>query len=196
MYQQHWKKDSEELIAALKGGDEAAFTFIYKEYWYPLFLLAYRKLQNREIAEELVQDIFTKLWRDRETTRIVKVDAYLFSAMRYEIIDHIRAHVVREGYKKYQLSFSAYESVCTENTVLLQDLQKNLDSSIGQLPEKTREVFQLSRMDHWPVARIAKHLGVSEKAVEYHLTKATKFMRGSLKEHLISLLALIGFFFL
>jgi DNA-directed RNA polymerase specialized sigma24 family protein len=55
------------LLLALKNGDAEAFTAIYKAYWYDMYLVAYRKLRNKEAAEEIVQDIFLRFWRERDT---------------------------------------------------------------------------------------------------------------------------------
>lgn len=190
-----YKKTSEEdLIEGLRAGDRDAFTIIYKEYWYRMFTVAHRKLQNRELAEELIQDIFTRLWKERETIKITQLDYYLFSAVRYEVIDHIRAVGRQNTYIQYYQAFSTFEDLNTENTVALNDLMGMIDKGLEILPEKSREIFQLSRMQNWPVAKIAQHMELSEKAVEYHLTKATKSIRIYLKEILISILALCATF--
>ena len=175
------------LITALQAGDEEAFTSIYKKYWYKMFLVAYRKLQHREIAEELVQDIFTRLWKERMNVRISNLDYYLFSAVRYEVIDNIRVRSSQNEYLDYYLSFSNFEDSNTENTIAFNDLIKTIDEGLDVLPEKSKEIFKLHKLEHWSVERIAKHFQLYEKAVEYHLTKATKSIRLYLKETLISI---------
>ncbi|MEO6281964.1 MAG: sigma-70 family RNA polymerase sigma factor [Dyadobacter sp.] len=182
------------LIEALRSGDEQAFTTIYKEYWYRMFVVAYRKLQHREVAEELIQDIFTRLWKERESVKIISLDYYLFSAVRYEVIDYIRAYGPQNAYLSYYQAFTKFEETNTENTIAFNELVENIDKGLDTLPEKSKEVFRLSRMENWTVSQIAGHMHLSEKAVEYHLTKATKSMRSYLKESLISLLALLTFF--
>jgi len=192
-----FKKTSEEdLIEGLRAGDRDAFTVVYKEYWYRMFTVANRKLQNRELAEELIQDIFTRLWKERESIKITQLDYYLFSAVRYEVIDHIRAVGRQNNYIQYYQSFSSFEDLNTENTIALNDLVAMIDKGLEILPDKTREVFQLSRLQNWPIPKIAKHMDLSEKAVEYHLTKATKSIRIYLREILISLLAFCSSFWL
>jgi len=186
-----YKETSEQdLIEGLRAGDRNAFTAIYQEYWYRMFVVAQRKLQNRELAEELIQDIFTRLWKERETIRITQLDYYLFSAVRYEVIDQIRAVGRQNNYIQYYHAFRSFEDLNTENTVALNDLIGMIDKGLEILPDKSREVFQLSRLENWSVQKIALHMGLSEKAVEYHLTKATKSIRIYLKEILIVILAL------
>lgn len=175
------------LIEALRAGSEDVFTIIYKKYWYKMFLVAYRKLQHKQIAEELVQDIFTRLWKERNDLRIVSLDYYLFSAVRYEVIDQIRTQGAQSRYLDYYQAFSTFEDCNTENTIAYNDLNRAMDKSLAILPEKSQEIFKLSRLENWPVNRIASHFKLSEKAVEYHITKATKSLRVHLKDALISL---------
>ncbi|WP_221389675.1 RNA polymerase sigma factor [Dyadobacter sp. NIV53] len=184
----------QKLIEALRSGDEDAFTAIYKEYWYRMFLVANRKLQNREVAEEMIQDIFTKLWKDREKTRIIHLDYYLFSAVRYEVIDHIRACGPQNEYLAYYQAFSNFEDFSTENTIAFNDLVETIDKGLDILPEKSKEIFKLNRIEQWSVSKIAHHFDLSEKAVEYHLTKATKSVRTYLKETLVSVYLIIAAF--
>lgn len=181
------------MIEALRRGDEQAFTTIYNTYWYRMFLVAYRKLQHREVAEELIQDIFTRLWKEREKVVITRLDYYLFSAVRFEVIDYIRTFGPRNQYLAYYQAFAQLQDESTENTVAFNELSESIDKGLGALPEKTRDVFKLSRIENWPVAKIASHMQLSEKAVEYHITKATKAMRIYLHEALISLVIIAPF---
>jgi RNA polymerase sigma-70 factor (family 1) len=176
------------LIESLQAGNEEAFTAIYKQYWYKMFLVAYRKLQHREIAEELVQDIFTRLWKERNKVHIISLYYYLFSAVRYEVIDQIRSQGVENKYLDYYQAFSSIEDCDTENTIAFNDLSKIVNDGLDILPEKSKEIFKLNRLDNWSVSKIASHLHLSEKAVEYHLTKATKSIRVYLKDAMISFL--------
>ncbi|MCE7062932.1 RNA polymerase sigma factor [Dyadobacter sp. CY343] len=184
--------ENEQLIEALQGGSEDAFTVIYQRYWYKMFLVAYRKLQSKEAAEEIVQDIFMRLWRERATDRIINLDYYLFSAVRYEVVDHIRGNISKEAYLSQTPDFSALGECNIENQIALSELITAIDEGLHILPEKSQEIFKLYRFEHWPLARIAKHFKLSEKAVEYHLTKATKSVRSYLKQTLSILLAFVS----
>lgn len=170
------------LIAALKDGDEQAFTKIYKEYWFRMFQVACRKLQNKEIAEELVQDIFARLWKERAHVRIQNLDYYLFSAVRYETIDYIRAKGTQRDYDSYFKAFSRFEDLNTENTIAFNDLVGHIHKGLEILPEKPREIFRLNQLEHWPVPKIAAYFNLSEKAIKYHLANATRFFRVYLNE--------------
>ncbi|PMD90442.1 RNA polymerase subunit sigma-24 [Siphonobacter sp. BAB-5405] len=180
--------DEQKLISELQQGSLTAFEAIYSQYWYPMFLVAYRKLNDREVAEEMVQDIFVKLWERKASVSINRLSYYLFSAVRYAVIDQIRARVTREQYLSYYQSFLSTEDSSTEEAIILNDLRSALEDSLQTLPEKSRQVFTLSYFENWSVTQIAHHIQLSEKAVEYHLTKAVKFLRTHYQDHLLGTL--------
>ncbi len=173
------------LLEAFRSGDATAFSGIYRKYWYPMYRVVYRKTGRREIAEEIVQDIFTRLWRERKKLAITDLNRYLFSAVRYETIDYYRSRIMHDDFDECLNDLSLREDTTTEDTILLNDLLETIDKGLEDLPEKSKEIFRLSRFQHWPVSRIARHFELSEKAVEYHLSKALKHLRIYLSDTLI-----------
>ena len=186
--------ENEPLIEALQQGSENAFTVIYQRYWYKMFLVAYRKLQDKEAAEEIIQDIFLRLWKEKNTARINNLDHYLFAAVRYEVINHIRSNVTRGTYAGNAVDFDSLGECNTENQIALKELLSQIEEGLHVLPGKSGEIFRLYKLEHWPISRIAKHFDLSEKAIEYHLTKATKSVREHLKQALYTLLVTITAF--
>jgi RNA polymerase sigma-70 factor (family 1) len=184
------------LVSALRAHEEGAFAEIYQRYCYPLFSVAYRKLNDREVAEELVQDLFENLWSRRADSQIQQLSSYLFSAIKYRIINHLRAQKVKAGYELFcRLSVEQAEAdTATEDTLALHDLSSALLASVQQLPEKSREIFELSRLEHYSVSEISVRVNLSEKSVEYHLTKSLKLLRSYLREFLLVILPFLIFF--
>lgn len=186
---------SQETINLLRDGCRDTFSSLYNEYWHKMFLIAYRKLGDKEVAEEIVQDIFTRLWRDREELEVANLENYLFSSVRFEVIDHIRRNIRREAFQKYVSYFGTYSDLSTEGTVYFNDLLSSVNKVAATLPERTREIFHYRKIESWPVARIARKFRISEKTVEYHLQRATQILRHSLQDHML-LLFLISWYFL
>ncbi|MBO9611150.1 MAG: sigma-70 family RNA polymerase sigma factor [Dyadobacter sp.] len=178
----------QQLLDALCSGHEWAFTAIYDEYWYPMYKAAFHKLGQRHIAEEIVQDIFTRLWNERANLRTTTLNYYLFSAVRFEVIDHIRKAGPRSRYLAYYQTFASQHEHYTEDEVAYNELLRNIDEGLKPFPAKTREIFKLSRVESWTVAQIAEFMNLSEKTVEYHLGKASKAVREYLNETLLLLL--------
>ncbi|GGF06386.1 RNA polymerase sigma factor [Hymenobacter cavernae] len=181
------------LLGALRADDEGAFAEIYKRYSYRLFTVAYQKLGSREVAEELVQDLFADLWSRRASHQVQELQPYLFSAIRYRIINYIKAQKVKAGYELYCRLSTSEADTDTENNLALSDLSAAFLAGVGKLPEKSREVFQLSRLEHYTVPEISVRVNLSEKSVEYHLTKSLKLLRSYLRDFLLAILPLFIF---
>jgi RNA polymerase sigma-70 factor (ECF subfamily) len=183
-----------DLLAALRTDDQGSFAEIYRRYCFQLFTAAYRKLKSRETAEEIVQDLFENLWNRRASHDIQQLEHYLFSALRYRIINYIKAQQVRAGYELYCRLAASEADSNTEDALALNELSTALLTSVRKLPAKTREIFQLSRLEQYSVAEISGRVNLSEKTVEYHLTKSLKLLRSYLRDFLVLVVA--GFWYL
>lgn len=105
------------LLKRLHLGDGEAFKEIFNRYWYPLFKAANNRIKSREEAEEIVQDIFTSLWKNHRVLIIANLESYLFSAVRKGIISKIRSKLVHEKYRNYYLRYFPGYSLATEEAV-------------------------------------------------------------------------------
>lgn len=182
------------LLEALRTDDADAFGEIYRRYCYRLFTMAYRKLRSREVAEELVQDLFEALWHKRATGQVQQLEPYLFTAIRYRVINYVKSQHVRAGYELYCRLYQPSTDQSTEKLLAAKDLHAALEAGLRRLPEKSREVFRLSRLEHYTVAEISGRLQLSEKAIEYHITKSLKLLRGYLQDFLLTAWPLLLWF--
>jgi len=182
---------NEETTKTFSDEDEQTFLKIYDEYWYKVFLVAYKRLGKKEIAEELTQDLFLKLWEKRNTLKPQNISSYLFVSIKNAVIDHINSGLVANKYLSFYQAFGEVNAATTQNLVAFDDLSEAIEKGLMQLPPKTQQVFKLSRLESWSMEKIAKHLRLSEKTVGYHLTKSLKFMRTYLREYLLTLLFFI-----
>ncbi|MGN8072105.1 RNA polymerase sigma factor [Mucilaginibacter sp. SG564] len=181
----------EELIRLLKQDRLGAFREIYSRYWKKLFDEAYKRLRSRELAEEVVQELFTNLWTKRQVLQInTTIGAYLHSAIANHVIDIYRKELVRSRYKEAFKVVHTEVDNSTEDSIMLKDLVYTIDEEISHLPDKCRSVFELSRKEHKSNKEIASYLGISEKTVEQHLTRALKQIRLTLTHYLIFVLVL------
>lgn len=175
----------EALLRKLRHDDREAFAALYERYWCRTFALAYRRLKSRETAEEVVQDLFVTLWHKRAEHTIEHLEHYLMAAISRRIIDHLRAHQVRTAYADYCRWCQAASTQETEHTLAATDLTEAFAKALRCLPEQSREIFQLSRLEHFSVLEIAQQLNVSGKTVEYHLTKSLRLLRLHLKDFVL-----------
>lgn len=182
----------DELLAFLKLDELGAFKEIYGRYWKKMFGEAYKRLKSKELAEELVQEIFTNFWLRRNDLKVnTNIGGYLHLAIYNGVVDLYRKELIKE---KYKASFKIVHSeldTSTEDSILLKDLAYDIETKVSHLPDKCRSVYELSRNEHKSNKEIAMYLGISEKTVENHLTKALKRLRVGLSHYLMMALAFV-----
>ncbi|GAA4777730.1 RNA polymerase sigma-70 factor [Olivibacter ginsenosidimutans] len=177
-----------ELFLLVKNDDELAFTEIYRRYWKKLFVIAGHKLRSLEEAEEVVQDIFTALWRRRSTLVLTAdLSSYLAVSVKYRIIRTLDRYYNQQRYID-SLVFSEHLDNSTQDTLAFNELCEELAKYVQELPEKCRLVFKLSREAGYSQKQIAEELQISEKTVEAHLGKAFKILRTKLAGFMMTLL--------
>lgn len=168
----------QELLLRLRQGDERAFTAIYLQYWEKLLAIAYKLTKEKDLAEEIVQDVFLSLWTRRNEVHIDSVEKYLATAIKYATFKKLTRQRRHEEIEAMLFSQEQYQSLDEQiDARFLSDYVKGV---VERLPERCRLVFKSSREDLKSNAEIAKEQNISEKAVEANITRALKKIRHSL----------------
>ncbi|HTJ49349.1 MAG TPA: RNA polymerase sigma-70 factor [Cyclobacteriaceae bacterium] len=183
----------EELLNFVQNSDKSAFEEIYNRHWHRLYNVAVKVLKSQEEAEEILQDIFLKLWIRREEIKVLNLSNYLMSSVKKKIIDSIRSKIVQQKYWNYYRQFMPQSVDETESTVVFNELTNEIQQAIQQLPKKSQQVFRLNRLEGRSVSEIADFLKLSERAIEYHLTKSLKQLRAHLKDFILALFLFLNF---
>ena len=183
----HHYNTEEEMLRGLRSGKEAAFEQIFKTHWHQLYCSAYYKVQSHQEAEEIVQSIFSTLWEKRESLLITNLAAYLQIAVRNRVINQIRGKITQRKYWEYYKNFIPQDKEITEDTVMYDDLSDAVEVAVSRLPQKSQQVFRLNRLEGKSIREIANLMKLSEKAIEYHLTKSLKELRVHLKDFILLL---------
>ncbi len=188
------KPSESELVKALTNGEIKAFNNLFQLYGNRLFRFALGYMKSEPDAEELVQDVFMKIWEKRlELKEDLSFKAYIFT---------IAFNIIRKYFLKKALTTKYFEHQVIEdmviNTIQNIDYQstKNLiDRIVDQLPARRKEVFIKSRFEGFTVKEIADELGTSPKTVENQLGEALKFIREHLsKDDLTTIVFFILFY--
>lgn len=188
------KLSDEELVGLLRKDEVGAFDELYNRYWDKLYNAACKRVSGGEIAEEIVQDFFTSLWLNRSRLTIhSSFNNYVFSSIRYLVYNHYQKETVRRVYQESRKKSLVVEDNSTEEILALRELNKVLEEGVEKLPSKCRTVYELSRKEYKNNKEIARLLGISEKTVENHLTKALRNIRLSLKDALSSIALVLSF---
>ena len=185
----------QDLLSAVRNDDDEAFTELFRRYLKKAYSMAYSRVRSRETSQEIVQNIFISLWDKRSTVSIHNMSSYLFTAIKYQAINIIESRIVHQKYWDYYKNFIPQQDEVTEKTVQFNELMQVIEEGMDRLPEKAKTIFKLNRLEGRSVHEIANILNLSEKAIQYHLTRSVKEIRLHLKDYLISLSFILTAFF-
>jgi RNA polymerase sigma-70 factor (ECF subfamily) len=181
----------EALLLELRNNCRKAFEEIFKRYWTDLYRVAYARTKSREEGEEIVQEIFASLWKNRNTIIIENLSHYLFSAVRKRVISNIRSKIIHQKYWDFYSQFIPEGTFATDEAVEYAALDEAVENAIRQLPEKPQQIFRLNRLEGYSVSEISKDLNIPKRTIEHYLTTSIRALRVHLKDYI---LILIGFY--
>ena len=186
-----------ELFLLLKQDHMRAFDEMYERYFILLLNAAFKRLQSKEDALEIVQDLFVQLYfKRKQIDHTYNIGGYLQMMLRNKIIDRFREQLVRKKhiYKLQQLKPEAAADA-PEDKMDVKMLEQKIYAVIEQLPGKCREVFLLSRFENLSHQAIAEKLNISVSTVEKHIVKALKIVRKHVDHFQVNALLLTWFSF-
>jgi RNA polymerase sigma-70 factor (family 1) len=169
----------DSLLQSLRNNDSQAFEEIFKRYWSRLFLYAYNILKDKEICEDIIQEIFADLWKRRNENIITNLSSFLYQSVKYQIFKYFRKKKV---IKQYESEFNYFQSQFSlEDLAEFEELSDKIEELIEELPEKRRLIFRLSRFESLPNKEIAKKLNISLQTVKNEISKGLKYIRESVQ---------------
>lgn len=167
----------QKLIKQISDGNELAFAHFYDKHWDALFISAYKVLKDVEACKDIVQEVFLNVWEKPNLTKIQNVKAYLHQTVRFKVLMALRKDKISA---KHLETIQELVANPTEEQLDLKELNENIEKSIESLPEKCRDVFRMSRIEHLSNKEIAEKLGISIRTVETHISNALKIIRSNL----------------
>ena len=192
--------DIPSLVNRLRQGDENAFSALFRQFGPKIYGTARRMFLSHEDAEELVQEVFLKIWKRKEALKDdLSFQAYLITIMKSFVYKKAKR---QSRFLAFQCSAADGESVVSndgEKFLEYEDFQRYSQKAIDQLPKSQKVVFELRYLNHQTADQIAEQLSISKRTVESHIYKATKTIREKLtRSSFISpeLLVLILIFFI
>ena len=167
---------------ALKD-DEEAFRSLFFEFFSSLCVFAHRYVERWETCEDIVQDTFFKIWKNRKDLNIsISGRNFLITGVRNGCIDYLRRQETEKNWQQKELLRKTNYS--TEELYSAVELERMLNDALARLPENVRLVFEKNRFEGKTYAEIAAEQNISMKTVEAHITKALKQLRVELKDYL------------
>jgi RNA polymerase sigma-70 factor (family 1) len=173
------------IIGRIKAGDQDMFAEIFSVYYKDLVMFAFSFTHVMGDSEEIVQDVFVKLWDEHENINISdSIKSYLLKSIQNRCIDWHRHKKVVNNHSNYIIENSPLYEYDTDNYILSSELEHMIEKAIGSLPEKVKEAFEMNRNDGLKYQEIAVKLNVSVRTVEVRISKALELLRKSLIDFL------------
>ena len=177
--------DDNLLFSLVKQDNKSAFDTLFRKYYIRLCRFAYNFLPSKPMAEEIVQEVFVRLWEQRQQISInTSFLAYLYTSVRNQSMNELKKNKIR---KYYEDEFTVQKSLTDETTIDNSEeerIKKAIERACRQLPPKCREIFELSRNDGLTYEEIAEYLSLSKKTVENQMAIAFQKLRQHLEPYL------------
>lgn len=171
------------------GYDDDAFEVLFKTHFKALHSYASVMLYHDSHAEEIVQNIFVKLWEKRGLLDVqTSVKAYLYKCVHNDCLNYIKHKKIKARYQDHAAFTMNDQAEHTSDKLVLGELQERLQVAMNELPEQCRTIFQMSRFEELKYREIAYELGLSVKTVENQMGKALRILRVKLVDFLPILL--------
>jgi RNA polymerase sigma-19 factor, ECF subfamily len=178
--------DESTLIAGLNDGSTSAFNKIYSLYCKRIYNFCLQLIHSSDIAQEIVQKVFVALWEQRlQVDKNQSLTSYLYSIARYMVYQEFRQQVYKKAAFDHFILNSIDLNESTKDEVLFNELLSFLESVIGSLPERQKEIFRLSRFSGLTYKQIAAKLSITENTVDTQIRRALKFIRKKYQTHYI-----------
>lgn len=175
-----------KTVRELRDGSQEAFSDLFKIYSKKLYNFSYKYTQSGPEAEEVVQEVFLKIWKNR--TKLdpeLSFNAYIITIAKNHIFNGMKKKANEQFYKQY-LTNQGTNDNSTENKIIFTNYEEVAQECIDKLPPKRKQIFMLRRESGLTIKEIAEKLNISSSTVENQMNKAMKTIKIDLSKHKIS----------
>lgn len=175
--------DQQAYLIKLKESDEEKFIeYLFRTYYASLCKSVNNIVRDTDAAEDIVQDVFIKVWRRREHLDLSRsIQSYLFRSCMNTALNYLEKYKKNTSMEEESIYTTAFSSNATQEELDAQEMHGRIQKAVNALPPKCKMVFSMSRYEEMSYADIAKTLDISQKAVEKHMSKALRILREHLK---------------
>lgn len=172
------------LLLKIADGDEMAFRQLFNQHWDNIYGVAFTFTKSPVVAEEMVQDVFLKIWLTRHRLPEVKnFSDYLFIVARNHIFSALRKKIYEEPFSDHLKEYFREASNLPDQQLLFREAEHLVHQAIAQLPPQQQLIYSLSRKEGLNQEEIAHQLNISKNTVKSHMNKALQFIRNYLQMH-------------
>jgi len=189
------KPSDKQLADQIKKGQTHAFDQLFDRYSQPLYRFSKSLLKNHEDAEEVVQEVFFRIWKKRdELNERRSFQSFLFSIAYNLIIDQFRQRVKDQKYEQFLIKKAKQNYLNPGNELEYKELKKQVNKAITELPKRRKKIYQLSRERGLSYKEIAGRLHIKPKTVENHINLALKYIRKQLGNKTLAVALFLSLF--
>ena len=168
----------------IKEGDAATFEKIFRLYYAALCMYAFSMTGRYDIAEEIIQDVFYNIWKDREHLQVYRsLKNYLYGAVRNHALRYLEQERVQQHYSEMMLNDSPPTDCSPQELLEYKELESLVANLLKKLPERRRQIFLMHRMERKKYKEIADFFAVSVKTVEAEMTKTYQALRQAIEKY-------------
>lgn len=179
--------EEKKVLELLAQGNEFSFTLLFDHYRGRIFSVALKFLKSRELAEEVVQEVFLKIWSRREDlASVLNFEAYLFTVARNLIFDLIK-DMAKETTTRNDFINRIQQTISADQDLIEEQYHALLNEAVSQLPPQQKQIFRLAKVEGLSHQAIAEQLHLSRLTVKTHMAKALQSIRQNLQHHIITI---------
>ena len=177
--------NEKELLLQVTQGSETAFHILYNRWRDRIFSISYRLTKSEPAAEDVVQEIFIKLWVNKEKlNEINNFGAYINILTRNHIFGQMRKLAIEESYLRDLIASENLQNrKNTSDIIVYNELKKLFNEAIAQLPPQQKKVYQLGKLEGKKYGEIASILHISRETVKNHMIHAMRSIKAFLSKH-------------
>ncbi|WP_170846829.1 RNA polymerase sigma-70 factor [Sunxiuqinia elliptica] len=177
----HISLSEKELLVKLNRGDVEAFNRLFRSFYKPLYFYVFRITGESEASKDILQDVFSQLWKERNNLPIrYSLNGYLYRMARNKSLNYIQQKK-REDLRNKDYRNALLHSIDSENQADRKELLRLVDQQVSEFPSRQKQVFLLSRQQGLTHREIAEHLNLSLKTVESLIYRSLRRLKNNLK---------------
>jgi RNA polymerase sigma-70 factor (ECF subfamily) len=173
------------VFKKIKDGDIKAFESVFRQYYAPLCHYASGITGRKDVAEEMIQEVFYSIWKDRESIRILRsMKSYLYGAVRNQSLRYMEHLQAQQTYCEYAGSAdNTADEPSPQEQLEYAELEGIVNRTLKKLPERQLQIFRMHRMEGRKYKEIAEHFSISVKTVEAEMTKVYRILRHEIEKY-------------
>ncbi|WP_162915535.1 RNA polymerase sigma factor [Paraflavitalea soli] len=176
--------NEQELLLRIAAGDQEAYRQIFESYWDKVYGIGLRLTKSPELAKDLAQETFIKIWNNRDKLpAVTNFSAFIFTVSRHLVIDHLRKHVFTASNEDYLTAYFSDDAISPQEKTEYKELEKLMHRAIDNLPPQLQQVFRLSRIEGLTHAEIALRMNITRITSKSYMVRALYAIRKYLAQY-------------